>query len=103
MKFDLKGLDQLEKNVSELSGTSSIPLGDLMNPGFISSCSQYSNFEELIEASGFKVASEEDFAAIPDQEWEQFIQKNTSYEGWIEMQEAAGMSYITANLTKGLK
>ena len=103
MKIDLKGLDQLEKNVSKLSGIESIPLDDLMNPSFISSCSQYSNFEELIEAAGFKVESEEDFAAIPDQEWEQFIQTNTSYEGWIEMQEAAGLSYVTANLLKGLK
>lgn len=103
MKIDLKGLDQLEKNVSELSGTESIPLNDLMNPSFISSCSQYSNFKELIEAAGFKVESEEDFAAIPDQEWEQFIQTNTSYEGWIEMQKAAGLSYVTANLLKGLK
>ncbi|MGE6343391.1 hypothetical protein [Psychrobacter sp. NPDC078929] len=89
MEVELKGFDTLEKNVSELSNTDSIPLNDLMNPSFISSCSQYSNFEKLIEASGFKVESKEDFAAIPDQEWEQFIQKNTSYESWIEMQQAA--------------
>lgn len=101
MEFDLKGFDKLEKNVSELSGN--VSLDDLMNPSFISNCSQYSNFEELIEASGFKVESEEDFAAIPDQEWEQFIQKNTFYEGWIEMQQAAGISYLKGNLLKGLK
>ena len=103
MTFDFKALDKLEKNISRLSDTDSIPLEDLMNSSFISSCSQYSNFEELIEASGFKVESEEDFAAIPDQEWEQFIQTNTSYEGWIEMQQAALPSYMTANLLKGLK
>ncbi|AMN69055.1 hypothetical protein [Psychrobacter sp. P11G5] len=103
MKSDLKGLHQLEKNLSELSATHSIPLGDLMNPSFISSCSQYSNFEALIEASGFKVKSKEDFAAIPDHEWEQFIQTNTSYESWIEMQQDAGISFYAANLTKGLK
>ena len=103
MKPDLKGLHQLEKNLSELSGTHSIPLGDLMNPSFISSCSQYSNFEALIEASGFKMETEEDIAAIPDQEWEQFIQTNTSYESWIEMQQAAAISSYKANATKGLK
>ena len=103
MKFDLRGLDQLEKNLSELSGTHSNPLDDLMTPDFISSCSQYSNFEELIEASGFKVETEEDFAAIPDQEWEQFIQTNTSYGSWIEMQKAAGVSHIESKLLKGLK
>ncbi|OAP66819.1 hypothetical protein [Psychrobacter sp. SHUES1] len=52
MKFDLTGLDQLEKNLSELSGTHSIPLDDLMIPSFISSCSRYSSFEKLIEAAG---------------------------------------------------
>ena len=103
MEVELKGFDTLEKNVSELSNTDSIPLNDLMNPSFISRCSQYSNFEKLIEASGFKVESKEDFAAIPDQEWEQFIQKNTSYESWIEMQQAAVVDYMKANLLKGLK
>ena len=103
MKYNLKGFDQLKKNLSELSGTHTIPLDDLMTPSFISSCSQYSDFEELLEASGFKVETEEDFAAIPDQEWEQYIQTHTSYESWIEMQEAAGVSYIQSKLLKGLK
>lgn len=103
MKSDLTGFDKLEKNISKLSSTNSVSLGELMNPRFISSCSQYSNFEELIEASGFKVESEEDFAAILDQDWEEFIQKNTSYASWIEMQEDAGVSYVKDSLLKGLK
>lgn len=102
MKLDLKGFDRLEKNVSGLSDTDSISLDALMSPSFISNCSQYSNFEELVEGSGFKVESKEDFAAIPDQEWEQFIQTSTSYESWIEMQQAAGIDYVKANLLKGL-
>lgn len=103
MKSNLKGLDKLKKNTSELSGTNSIPMNVLMNPDFISSCSQYPNFEKLIEASGFKVETKEDFKAIPDQEWEQFIQTNTSYESWIEMQKSAGTSYVRDKLLKGLK
>ena len=87
MKYNLKGFDQLKKNLSELPSTHSIPLDDLMTPSFISSCSQYSDFEELLEASGFKVE----------------IQTSTSYESWIEMQEAARVSYIQSKLLKGLK
>ena len=34
MKYNLKGVDQLEKNLSELSGTHLIPLDDLMTPSF---------------------------------------------------------------------
>lgn len=103
MKSDFKGFDQLKKNISELSNTDSVQLYDLMNPNFISNCSQYSNFDELIEASGFKVKSKEDFEAIPDQEWEQFIQNNTSYKSWIEMQRAARVSYTKSKVLKGLK
>jgi hypothetical protein len=74
-----------------------------MNTDFISSCSQYSSLEELIDASGFKVESKEDFEAIPDDEWEEFIQSNTSHESWLEMQKAAVLAYTKASLFKGLK
>lgn len=104
MSFKSNGnLDKLKKNLSELSGTNEVKLVELMNPDFISSCSQYSSLEELIDAAGFNVESKEDFEAIPDAEWEEFIVKNTSHESWLEMQKAALLIYTKANLFKGLK
>lgn len=102
-EVDFTGLEQLNKNASELSGEHSVQMGELMNPKFISNCSQYSNLDELFNASGFKIESNEDFEAIPDEKWESFIQENTTYESWQEMQEAAGVEYARNMLLKGLK
>lgn len=104
MSFKSNGnLDKLRKNLSELSGTSEVKLVDLMNSTFISSCSQFSSLEALIDASDFKVESKEDFEAIPDDEWEVFIKSNTSHDSWLEMQKSALLSYTKNNLFKGLK
>jgi hypothetical protein len=104
MSFKSNGnLDNLRKNLSELSGTTEVKLVDLMNADFISSCSEHSSLEELIDASGFKVESKEDFEAIPGEEWEVFIKDNTSHESWLEMQNSALLAYTKANLFKGIK
>lgn len=102
MELNLRNLNKLEQNISELPENESIPLNELMNPNFISNCSQFSDLEELMRASGFKVASKEDFEAIPEQEWEKFIQENTSYESWTEMQQSAGVNYVKSKLFKDL-
>ena len=93
MKSALDIRRKLNNKIAESSKKHSVKLGDIMNPDFISSCSQYSDFDELLKASRFKVESKADFAAIPESEWERFIQENTSYKGWIEMQEAASITY----------
>ena len=104
MSFKSNGnLEKLRINLSELPGTSEVKLVDLMNSNFISSCSRYSSLEELFDSSGFKIESKEDFSAIPDDDWNTFIQANTTYENWLEMQKAAMVSYAKAKLLKGLK
>lgn len=106
MDFKIKStgnLKKLAKNAEAMKGTQEIKLPELMNNSFISQCSQFSSLDELIDASGFKVESKEDFEAIPDKEWDDFIKKNTSYENWQEMQKAAGSEYAKEQLFKGIK
>tara|TARA_B100001059_G_C17787769_1_gene558202 strand:- start:349 stop:663 length:315 start_codon:yes stop_codon:yes gene_type:complete len=104
MSFKSNGnLDKLRKNLSELSGASEVKLVDLMDAEFVSGCSQYSSLEELFEASGFKIESKEDFSAIPDDEWEQFITSSTTFDSWLEMQKSAVASYAKKKLLGGLK
>lgn len=104
MSFKSNGnLDKLRKNLSELSGTSEVKLVDLMDAEFVSGCSQYASLEELFEASGFKIESKEDFLKIPDDEWDQFVTRNTSFESWLEMQKAAALAYAKKKLFSGLK
>jgi len=86
-----KQIDELTKKAEELDGSHSVPIAELLTPDFLADCSVFASVDEMFEASGFKVESPEDFEAIPDEEWEWFIQQNTSYTSWSEMTEAAGV------------
>ena len=96
MSFEISGLKELHKKLESLSkgaetidGKQNIPFPELFSPEFLATCSQFASIEELFEASGFKVESMEDFAAIPDEEWESFISSKTNHESWFAMQQAA--------------
>jgi len=91
MKSSFDGLKKFQQNLKDLGdqGKQGVPLTELMSPAFVASCSKFGSLQELFDSSGFKVESPEDFAAIPDQEWDSYIQANTTYSSWLEMQQAA--------------
>ena len=107
--FKITGLDEAMKKLNDLQrkakaiNQQSVPVSEILTPAFLLRHTPFGSADEMYQASGFKIETPEDFAAIPDQEWEQFIQTNTSYESWIEMQKAAGVSHIESKLLKGLK
>lgn len=97
MTFRIEGLEDLQRKLEELAskaeeleGGHSVPITDLLTPEFLAGCSAFSSVEEMFEASGFKIENQEDFEAIPDDQWEWFIQQNTSYTSWAEMTQVAG-------------
>ena len=92
------GLDELAKKAKELEGNQEAKLGDLLTPQFISANSSFQNIEELFEASSYKIESREDFEAIPDQEWDDFISNNTELSSWEAMQKEAVVAYTKRQL-----
>lgn len=96
------GLDKLIKNAKKLDGEHEITMNELYPTTFMSNCSQYRSFDEMVEASGFKVETQTDFEAIPSKEWDDFISENTSFSSWEEMQQEAVAFYAQSKLFKGL-
>jgi hypothetical protein len=92
------GLDKLQRKLKDLgqraesiSERQNVPLPELLTSDFIRQCSRFQSVEEMFEESGFKIESAEDFASIPDDEWEDFISANTSFLSWEAMlREATG-------------
>lgn len=83
-------IPQMQKNLEEIGNTGlQFTLGELLNPSFLSECSSFTSLEDMLEKSGFKAKTKEDFAAIPDDEWDRFITENTTYDNWKDMQVAA--------------
>ncbi|MGE1071191.1 hypothetical protein ACQJ22_01200 [Pseudomonas fragariae (ex Marin et al. 2024)] len=102
VKIDRRGLDQLIKNAEELNGKHQVKLEDLMNPSFISTHSKFADLKALFQASDFKIETAEDFAAIPDDDWDKFISENTDFDSWEQMQRSAGAAFVKAGINKGL-
>ncbi|MBY6188515.1 hypothetical protein KUV89_18020 [Marinobacter hydrocarbonoclasticus] len=91
-------LAQLIEQLSKLDDCDEITLGDLLSPEFLAQCSSFSDIEQFFNASGFTVESAEDFAAIPEPEWNAFIQAHTCFSSWDELQHSALKAYVERRL-----
>lgn len=89
MSFKITGLDKLQKKLNdlqrkaeELHGEHEISFSELFNSSFMQRYTNFTSFEALIEASGFKVET-------PDDDWDKHIAKTTKFSNWQEMINAA--------------
>lgn len=101
----IEGLDKLQKQLKnlarkaeQLDGKHTVPVKELLTNKFILKHTSFSTAEELFEASGFKVETQEDFAKIPDKEWDEYIRANSSFENWQDMLGAAAQVWTVSKL-----
>ncbi|AQZ81203.1 hypothetical protein BUM88_06060 [Acinetobacter calcoaceticus] len=100
---DFSGLKKLTENAKKLNGEQQVSLGTLFNEGFLQANTDFENIDELFEKAGFKVETEEDFAAIPQEDIDTFVRENTKFESFTDMQQHAATEYMRKQLFKGLK
>ncbi len=56
---------------------------------FLLKYSDVDSVDALLELGGFKVTSQDEFFAIPDDEWDAVINAHTEFASWQEMLIAA--------------
>lgn len=91
-------LEELAENARRLDGTNEVPLTEMFPPPFVGRHSRFSDIEELLEASPWTVTTVEDFAAIPDDEWDEFIGEHTSFGDWETMKGAAAEEWVAREM-----
>lgn len=90
----IKGLEEARQKLQKLEDIKQVSLGQLLTPEFVSANTKFSNLDDMFQNSGFKADTAEDFAAIPDDEWDQFIASSTNFQTWEEMQKAAFQAFL---------
>ena len=102
--FKIEGLDELQEKldvltqkVHELDGQK-IPMSEVLTSDFISRSTKFSSLEELLEASGFKIESQDDFAAIPVDDLDRFIRSNSLFDSWNALLSTAGSEWAKKKL-----
>lgn len=103
--FEMSGFDELERKLNRMTesaeamdGEHAVPLNDLFPPAFMDEYTDYRSLEELFEASGFTVETPQDFAAIPDAEWDAFIARVTGFSDWQAMQEKGAADWVARGI-----
>jgi len=94
----LKKLRDLQHRAEQLHGEHQVPVSELFPEEFMLLNTDYTSFNDMIDASGYSVESFEDFAAIPDDAWEAHVQMHTRFSSWKEMQSTAAQEWAARQL-----
>lgn len=93
-----KKLNTLSKNAEELDGQHSIPVAELLTTAFVSKHTKFSDAEKLFEGSGFNIENSEDFEAIPEDKWDDYIRSNSNFDSWEAMLSLATQEWAVKKL-----
>lgn len=101
LRTSVTGLDGLQKRLKQLadgferaSGRHEVPLGELFPPDFMRRHGRHETIQALFDASGFKIETKDDLAAIPDAEWDRHIRSSTTFPDWESMQKTAAREWF---------
>lgn len=89
-----KRLKQMSNGIERLKGTNEVSFGELFPSGFMRRHTRYASIQEMFDASGFKLETKADLAAIPDADWDRHIRSCTNFPNWEVMQKAAHAELI---------
>jgi len=105
IKVNTKGLDNFQRKLEkigrgakELQGTHTVSFGELFTAGFMSTHTPNSAFDDFVKAGGFNA---DDFASIPDAEWDAYIARTTKFANWQEMKNKAAAEYALRRMGLG--
>ena len=91
-------LRDLQRRAEDVDGEHSVPINELFYDEFMLRNTDFSSIDDMFAASGFKVETSDDFAAIPDDEWDAFVKARTRFESWEEMKKAAVQQWAAGRL-----
>jgi len=91
-------LRDLQRKAEQLDGEQSVQLADLFHDEFMLRNTEFPSVELMLEASGYKIESNDDFANIPEGDWNEFIRSRTRFASWDEMKNAAAQEWVARAL-----
>lgn len=105
IEIKIKGLEEAARKLRdigqrarELEGAHEAPMKEIFPVEFMSKYTDFSSFDGMLNASGFKIETLKDFAAIPDDQWDAFVSARTRFKNWMEMREAGIRGYVAGKL-----
>lgn len=89
---------EMADNAEELEGENTVSLRDLFTEEFMRQHTAVTSFENFIEQSQWQVESEEDFEAIPEDEFDEYVKAHSDFESWEDMLGTAANEWIVREI-----
>lgn len=99
MSVEIEGLEDLKEELQGLAerleqAGGELPMTVLFTDNFMKSFTEFTSLEEFFDESPWRVESDDDFEAIPADEFDAYVDKHTDFDSWDAMLRAAGREYI---------
>lgn len=105
MGVEIEGLDalqdeleQMAENALGLEGSNEVPFTELMPPAFMAEYTDCESIEAFIDESPWTVESQADFRAIPDDEFDEYVDEHTRFSTWETMLSRAANQWAGRQL-----
>lgn len=95
-KSDLSELKKFQKQVEQLSKTTSIDINELFTNNFMVRNTNFSNQDDFFNACN--IYTQEDLEEIPDSEMDKLVKKFTKFNSWQDMLDESAIEYISKKL-----
>lgn len=66
--------------------------------GVLAKYTSFTSLEDMIQKSGFKLETQEDYDSIPEEEKNTFIASHSQFSSWQEMMETGSQEWIQRKL-----
>ena len=93
-----KQLKKLQKNAKELGKQKTVPLGQLFPEQFMRKYTAFATISDFFESGGFRIETQEDLDAIPEDSLNLHVSTSTKFKNWKEMGEEALSQYLANQL-----
>lgn len=91
-------LEELQRRAEKLGEKEQVSFEEFFSPRFMRRHTEFDSIDAMLDASEWKIESLEDFRAIPDESWDEFVANNTRFETWEQMFGAAEEQYVKRQL-----
>lgn len=105
MNLTGSGWDDLERQVADMSnaaktleGNYEVNLDELFSPEFMTRYTKYPDIETFFEESPWDLKTDNDFEDIPEDEFSEYVSKNTVFDSSDEMVQKAGQEWVATKL-----
>ncbi len=84
MGFDdaIRRLRELQRRAEALDGEHAVPMSELFNDEFMLRNTEFTSMGAMFSASGFEIETQDDFAALPADQWDMFVRERTRFSSW---------------------